>query len=81
MAKTISKTKAPFGKWLRENSITLTQVSKDTGLAYRTVWLAAHGAKVGYDTADRIRQYTDDAVSVDELCSGIPRSELPSVVE
>ncbi len=69
-----------LAKWCKLHSVTITQLSDDTGLAYRTCHLAFHGYRVEFDSAELISDYTKGKdkkprVSISELCKGKPRSE------
>jgi hypothetical protein len=73
----------PLGHWLIKNSISITDFAKYSGLAYRTIWLAAHNYRIGYTTAEKIlrkmktlhsKQQHD--VTISTLCSGEPRSNF-----
>jgi hypothetical protein len=80
MPRQMAKYSSKFGKWCNKENrrigLTLVQVSEDTGLAYRTVWMAANGWKVSYDTARCLHAYTGKVVSVQSLCSAPSRTEL-----
>lgn len=64
-----------LAKWCKLHGVTITQLSDDTGLAYRTCHLAFHGYRVEYDTAEIISKYTKGKVPIDGLCKAKPRSE------
>lgn len=63
-------------KWLeREGSGALSRVSRDTGLAYTTVFDVAHGRRSArYATAKLISAATGGEVSIAEICEAQPRS-------
>jgi len=74
MAGRSQNSTAPLGNWLRSNSITITQLAEDAGIAYRTAWLAAHGYRISFPLATKIFNYTGKSVTVEALCSGVPRN-------
>jgi hypothetical protein len=76
MSRQMSNSKTQLAKWLRKHDITMTQLSRDCDLAYRTVWLAVHGYRVSYETACLISDYTGGCVAPRLLCEARPRSEF-----
>lgn len=68
----MTQRKSKLAKWLGKNDVTLTQLSEDTGLAYRTCSRAAHGFRVTYETAVILSRYTKGEIEVSSLCSARP---------
>lgn len=59
-----------MSEWVaREGSGAISRLSRETGLAYTTVFEAAHGRRaVRYETAKRISEATDGVVTIEEIC-------------
>lgn len=64
-----------LAKYCRRNSISITQLGKSAGIAYKTSWCAFHGYRVSFDIAEKIHVYTKGIVSIESLCSGPPRPD------
>ena len=56
-----------LAEWCKANGKTLSDVMRESGLAYTTV-LRARDGRCGYRTAKRLSKLTGGAVAIEELC-------------
>ena len=70
MSQKMARSNTALNRWMHKHKVTIQRLSDDLGLAYRTVWNAAHGIRrVRYETGQAISKYTDGKVTVEQLCS------------